>query len=983
MSHSQGRFVLLVAAAAFTCQLAHNGSRAESTAAQPATGFMQWAEGEDYFSQHGSVGADRPPFASRGACLGSNFGGAKGHHASYRFRLDQGVSDARVFVRYARQHAGAALWKVTLDDREIAARLALPATGGWGHRRDREWAYGIVAIGDLVPGTHTLCFVSLADGNNTNLDGFYLATGEPQLPNERRAIERAGRLAMIVSYRVDESLTFEQYAPKFEDAYYPAEEARQRAELAMPRLAAAGNDNAVLVASDGEQASVAVGQSLWGWDLLAILVDGERRMAVLERHWDHWGLLVYLDTAGTVTTIRKAVGRLDRLARPLRIYPPNYEQTLIASNRDLLGEKVLSRADGPSFASCAAFLPDLKTYTFLGAEQSPQIIAVTPDGKLGYFQGNDGRRPLAKVLFDPRGQLPAHETTDDKRGLLGSYLPVVDYGFYDSERRLGWEEIAFAWSPDRRPEVDALLYLRIVDERGVTQRKYLRVANKTEPIGPNELFAGLLRLKQHWETTIAQATRLDVPEQRIVDACHASLVRSFITYDGNAPRYGVGVYGQLRHATFPPTTLSMVNACLEWGLLERARCYLDYYLDKVVREDGTFDYYGPAVSEYGQLLETIVRYVRFADRPDWLQARLPKIESIVRQLETQRRASQAKHPKGDLRHGLISGSPEADTRDQVDYYFSGNVWTWRGWKAIGQLLLNSNDPRLAHRGKQLLSECQAYRTDIEASIEKSIRADRRPPFIPPTAGAAEPFERMTQDRFASYTNYRYWVEMLSAGFLQPQWHAAIIDYRTAHGGEVLGTTRFAGHLDDWPYAGYAYGLLLADRVDHYLLGFYGDLAAHRMHGTFTAYEQVAIRGLASRAMMADYCVPAQLVTPLLAKWMLLFEEPDVDVLWLCRATPRRWLAPGNKINVERATTRWGTVSYSVVACANHVIRARIALPPQNVPAEIRLRLRLPDGKSIRSVLLQGRPHQDFNVDQEVIRIVPAANQTLELVVQTR
>ena len=34
---------------------------------------------------------------------------------------------------------------------------------------------------------------------------------------------------------------------------------------------------------------------------------------------------------------------------------------------------------------------------------------------------------------------------------------------------------------------------------------------------------------------------------------------------------------------------------------------------------------------------------------------------------------------------------------------------------------------------------------------------------------------MTQDRFASYTNYRYWPEMLSAGFLRPEWADAIID----------------------------------------------------------------------------------------------------------------------------------------------------------------------------------------------------------------
>jgi hypothetical protein len=246
------------------------------------------------------------------------------------------------------------------------------------------------------------------------------------------------------------------------------------------------------------------------------------------------------------------------------------------------------------------------------------------------------------------------------------------------------------------------------------------------------------------------------------------------------------------------------------------------------------------------------------------------------------------------------------------------------------------------------------------------------------AGFDKPFGTMTQDRFASYTNYRYWVEMLSSGFLRPQWHDWIIAYRTSHGGELLGMTRFSGHLDDWPYAGYAYGLLIRDRADHYLLAFYGDLANHRMRGTFTAYEQVAIRGLGGRSYRADYCVPAQLVTPLMARWMLVFEERDAPVLWLCRATPRRWLVQGQGISVRRATTRWGPVSFAVTPQDDGLIRAEIELPCTDSPVELLLRLRTPGGKRIRSVTLNGRMHTDFDADAEYVRIVRPAEQVLSL-----
>ena len=70
---------------------------------------------------------------------------------------------------------------------------------------------------------------------------------------------------------------------------------------------------------------------------------------------------------------------------------------------------------------------------------------------------------------------------------------------------------------------------------------------------------------------------------------------------------------------------------------------------------------------------------------------------------------------------------------------------------------------------------------------------------------------MTQDRLASYTNYRYWLETLSARCLTAQQERIIIDYRVSHGGEILAGTRFQDHMDNWPYWHYAHGLLAHDR----------------------------------------------------------------------------------------------------------------------------------------------------------------------------
>ena len=253
------------------------------------------------------------------------------------------------------------------------------------------------------------------------------------------------------------------------------------------------------------------------------------------------------------------------------------------------------------------------------------------------------------------------------------------------------------------------------------------------------------------------------------------------------------------------------------------------------------------------------------------------------------------------------------------------------------------DAALAARGRELLAECKALRDDIGRAVDRSVISTATGDFVPPIAGFGKPFATMTQDQLASYTNYRYWLEALSARCLNPGHEQAIIAYRLSHGGELLGMTRFDDRLDDWPYWHHATSLLAHDRAAHYLLGYYAHLAHHQTPGTFTAYEQVPIRGQPSRSESADYCVPSQLTIPLMTRWMLAWEERDADVLWLCRALPRAWLA--GKVSFSNALTRFGPVALEMQPhdglCRMTV---RIVLPTQSTPTLV---LRIPHPTRMR------------------------------------
>ncbi|MCJ7736819.1 MAG: hypothetical protein MUQ10_05820, partial [Anaerolineae bacterium] len=95
------------------------------------------------------------------------------------------------------------------------------------------------------------------------------------------------------------------------------------------------------------------------------------------------------------------------------------------------------------------------------------------------------------------------------------------------------------------------------------------------------------------------------------------LVSIDATFQGDHPKYGVGEYGKVEHDGFPPTIIAAVDALSAWGLNTRAAGLFRYWLATFVRPDGTINYYGPAISEYGQLLHTAALLMARAGATGW------------------------------------------------------------------------------------------------------------------------------------------------------------------------------------------------------------------------------------------------------------------------------------------------------------------------------------------------------------------------------
>lgn len=329
------------------------------------------------------------------------------------------------------------------------------------------------------------------------------------------------------------------------------------------------------------------------------------------------------------------------------------------------------------------------------------------------------------------------------------------------------------------------------------------------------------------------------------------------TFQGDHPKYGIQEYGQNYHDGFPPIIIAAVDALSAWGLDARATQLWRYWLNTFVRADGTIAYRGTSLAELGQLLHTAVLLADRAGVQAWWLEGFPAMNRIAEVLFALRQDAK----KED---GLLVGVPEDDEKKKIGKYFHNNAWVARGlreWADLCDQMHASPTP-----GTHTLREtARAIAIDTLAAIRHCWPLDPADWWLPPQV---EPLARpasLTGTREASYTNYRYWPELLASGLLPAEMANRLVDARLSGGGQFCGMTRFEGWLDDWPLADYLYALWRLGRKQDFLLSLYGHVAYHQAAGHLTAYEQITFPPGKKKGA---YCLPCQLVAARAARLLV-------------------------------------------------------------------------------------------------------------------
>ena len=279
------------------------------------------------------------------------------------------------------------------------------------------------------------------------------------------------------------------------------------------------------------------------------------------------------------------------------------------------------------------------------------------------------------------------------------------------------------------------------------------------------------------------------------------------TFEGDHPKYGTGYYGRMEHDGFPPTIISAVDALTLWGLNERAAELFRYWITNFIningwpnplKKEGEINYYGPSIAEYGQLLNTAnLLYVRAGGENWW--------NDCFTQLDLMAEYILDLHANALKEDGLISGVPEADTRGDVEKYFHNNAWVAKGLKQWLKLCTTAKATPSTSLAT-VSASAEKLKTDTLRAIGKAWPEEPAAWWLPAFTGSHARPGNLTDGTEASYTNYRYWPELLSSDILPPELANRIVNARLNGGGQFCGMTRFMDWLDDWPLTDYLYGL---------------------------------------------------------------------------------------------------------------------------------------------------------------------------------
>jgi hypothetical protein len=736
----------------------------------------------------------------------------------------------------------------------------------------------------------------------------------------------------------------------------------EREEIkASPRVVSFGGDKVVATLGD-EKKTLARGESIRGWQLLAILpwLNGTVT-AVFEKHATHQGAIVYVTPRGEIARVPKRIGDLSKI-RPRPMNTPHHVKlerpAKYAPGPDICGDYILNSDEDPCYENVSALGPEFIGWTLVANEESApeHSLFLEADGTSRQMPADPQGAwapDLVRRLFDPQNFLPSEYLYEyapgySKRTLLGGYLPAADIGVWNPHFKTGYEVmVILPDGADARP-VGRLRIMLPKDASGGLIP--LGDANASQVIPPSgtverywngsaeDFFSGLAGIWNLWHNFFEAGMRVEIPDEWLLDGARAGIALSRCSYHGLEPTYqiGEGAYTKIpvrSHALFPVAHYEFVWAQQIWGLSERVQPYFQHYLDHYILPDGNFLYNTQdqveAPLNAGVFLENSAREYDYTHNLEALRKRLLVLRKMIDFVIRRYRYGLETFPADDPRHGLIWGSPEADNGDPQNdfpeshpFYYQNASWTWRGLNEHARCLeragLEHQDNGLREEAAEIRKLAAEMRANIERSLARTL-SDRDPAM---KQAGITPFTAFDTDRrpdeLSSYENHRYMADWWTSDWGDAALDAGHFAHRSLAGEQILGmnidgdyprTSNFMEH-------GTLAGRIRQDDYRPFLLTLYGNMCMAMDVGNRYAPEDALLPGN-SPGEGSPYgwsaVINSELQPTLGLRWILCYEEHDHNAVHLQKAAPKHWFSPGEAIRVSNCPTRFGPIGWSTQA----------------------------------------------------------------------
>ncbi len=417
-----------------------------------------------------------------------------------------------------------------------------------------------------------------------------------------------------------------------------------------------------------------------------------------------------------------------------------------------------------------------------------------------------------------------------------------------------------------------------------------------------------------------------------------------------------------------------------------------------VRVDSVYDLTAaPYNLDHGTVLWALARHYLYSRDQEWLAQALPHMSKAADWIIAQRQRTKLKDRQGNkaVHYGLMPAGRLEDAAEW-QYWFAVNAYAYLGLETAAKAYKLAGMAGADYYDQQ----AQEYLADIRMSVQKAMemapvvpsRNHEYMPYVPAQAHqrlrSFGPKKTRFYDRYQRnvYPTLRQSatrevlygpIILLKAGIISltdPAAEWILDDWEDNLTLSSSLNLNVHGWVDDeywFSRGGMVFQPNLQNPVEIYLKRHEIPAALRSLYNGFVSCLYPDANTLAeefrcwSHASGHYYKVPdeARFVNQVLD--LLVLETRDE--LWLASGTPRRWLEPGQTIELMGASSQYGKISYVLRPGKKaKTIEAVIDMKLRSYPEKILLFLRPPYSDPIRSVEINGQAWGEWDGEREVV-----------------